>query len=100
MYLNYKGKELYDEINKVVELAFYKIYTHVDTNWFHIEEINLDYSVCDNDDNMPTIFVKLRIGHLDHIYNIEFVYYLEYSREFNEGIIFTSLDKADEENYD
>lgn len=98
MYLNYKGKELYDEINKVVELAFYKMYTHTDTNRFYIEEINMDFSCCDENDNMPLIFVKMVVSHLNNTYNAEFIYYLEYSKEFNEGIVFTALDKAEEEN--
>jgi len=93
MYAKYLGRDLYDKLNSLVGRAFYRIYTHAETNWYEIEEINIDYSTCEEDADLPFVKVVVNYNTIEGQSTITLEYSLEESDDFNVGRFYEKFDK-------
>lgn len=100
MYKNYLGRELYNKVEKLVDRAFHRIYLYSEVNSFGILEIKLDYTLADEEGDIP--IVNVRIGcttGFDGNFNVDLAYNLEESDDYNVGFfVKTFHDYLDKEN--
>ena len=100
MYKNYLGRELYNKVEKLVDRAFHRIYLYSEVNSFGILEIRLNYTLADEDDEIP--IVNVRIGcttGFDGNFNVDLEYNLEESDDYNVGFfVKTFHDYLNKEN--
>ena len=92
MYAKYLGRDLYDKLESLVERAFYKIYDHSEANSCSIIDIEIDYSTCETDLDLP--FIKLTAGYStsDGDFSLTLEYSLEESDDFNVGRFYERFD--------
>ena len=88
----YPGYDLHKTIDNLVDKAFHKIYTYNEDNWYYVEEIALDYSTCEEGNDLPFVRVHLRCStKFDGDFELDLEYSLDESDEFNLGRIYSYL---------
>ena len=92
MQSNYLGRELYNKIDNLVNKVYHEVYTYNEKNWYHVERIELDYSVTEDDADVPLVDVLVRCGSVfDGTFEVTFHYSLEKGDEYNIGYMVREL---------
>lgn len=94
--LIYPGRDLYTKVNKIVGKAFYTDYLYCDENWYTIDTILMNYSVSEDEDDLPIITVEITFKTAStSSETIEVDLWLARTDDFNSGIVLAAFEGCD-----
>ncbi len=94
--LIYPGRDLYTKVNKIVEKAFYTDYLYCDENWYTIDTILMNYSVSEDEDDLPIVTVEITFKTASaSSETIEVDLWLDRTDDFNSGIVLAAFENCD-----
>ena len=97
--LTYPGKDLYRKVDKIVSKAFYTDYLYSEENWYTIDTILMNYSVSEDEDDLPIITVEITFKTAStSSETIEVDLWLDRTDDFNSGIVLAAFERGEEEN--
>ena len=88
--------QLRELIDEMVLTAFTKIYSvEEDKCWINVEEVSLDYSTNEACDDYPLIRLKVRVGYLGEISELELNLFPEESKHYNIGHLASAFERLE-----
>ena len=91
--INYLGKDLHTKVNKLITSAFYR--TYLLPKKFEIEEINLNYSVCENEYDWPIVEVEVVFEDFNENQHLTLNIRLNESDDFNIGHLASAIERCE-----